>query len=633
MRHTIAVAVSGLAVLLGLTGAAAAQQALPADQALSANVQNLVNNNLPAAPFLTAMAASGWTGARGDAFWFRAEPSQGTYDWSYFDGLKDKYEAGGVRWQPILEGSPAWARPGSTNVLALPSPDHVADFAAFAAAFAQRYGPGGPKAGALPVTDIELYNEQNTPGAGAYTADPASYADLYRQARAAIHAQQPGIRVIIGALLYDSEPPTDADYIKGMFAALNGSGADAIALHPYAPTAIGVAANLRRMQQGLVDAGQAGLPIYVNELGYAAALDGATPQRHAALGPTTDEARAGTVTLLTDALLASDCSIRNVAYFDLVNQENNKADTDYLSSETWKGLERRADGSLTVTGAGFRDAGARWRANPVPGSVHVCGADAAPQTAPVGLELQVERPSALCLRPTVTYRGFPVEEATVQIRKVDLKQGSPVLTDAAGRLEKDFCVDDPTTYLLQAEVSYAPAGVPRFAQSVALTCRLGTSAPCAVVPNSGPGGGPAAPGGGAGANGLSAAAGCLLKSFRVVGSKKLATVLRNGLRLRATGCRAVGADAATRSVRVTATIERRLARRLGLARRLPAAAFAVGKGTRQLKGAADATIVVRFTAAARAKLRATRRVKVGLGVQLTEGAQKRSVSRSVTLVR
>jgi hypothetical protein len=270
--------------------------------------------------------------------------------------------------------------------------------------------------------------------------------------------------------------------------------------------------------------------------------------------------------------------------------------------------------------------------------VHLCGAAEGPQTAPVGLDLQVERPSALCLRPTVTYRGFPVEEATVQIRKIDLKQASPVLTDAAGHIEKDFCVDDPTTYFVQAEVSYAPAGVPRFAQSVAVTCRLGTSTPCAVVPNSGPGGsdgGRGAPGGGTSAgNALSAAAGCLLKSFKVVGSKKLATVLRSGLRLKAGGCRAAApSDSSARRVRVTATVERRMARRLGLARRLPARAFAVGQGTRQLKGVADTTIVVRFTAHAKAKLRTARSVKIALGVQLTEGALKRSVSRSVTLVR
>jgi hypothetical protein len=86
-------------------------------------------------------------------------------------------------------------------------------------------------------------------------------------------------------------------------------------------------------------------------------------------------------------------------------------------------------------------------------------------------------------------------------------------------------------------------------------------------------------------------------------------------------------------VRITATVDRKLARRLGLTRRLPKGAFTVASASRRLTGVKDATIVVRFTSKARARLRHVRRVRLALGVQVTEGALKRAVNRSVTLKR
>jgi hypothetical protein len=637
------------AALLCPAGVASAQAPLPPDQALSANVQTFVNyfvaNKLDtSASYLSTMAASGWTGARGDAFWYRVEPTVADVTkpdkWKYFDELKAKYDAGGVRWQPILEGSPNWARdeanPGHS--LQLPSENHYPDFARFAAEFAARYGPGGAQAGAFPVQDIEIYNEENAPGAGAHS-DPAVYARLYQQARAAIHAVQPSIRVVVGAILYDSDAPTDADYIKSIFATLGGTGADAIGLHPYSQTAVGVVRNIRRMKDGLVAAGQADLPIYVNELGYPAALDGTPPMQHAIQGATTDEARAGTVTLLTDALLASDCNVRDIAYFDLVNQENNVGQPyDYLSSETWKGLERRNGAALTLTGQAYRDAGARWRTNPVQGAVHVCGPTAGPQTKPLPLELKVDRPSPLCLRPTITYRGFPLEDASFEIRKISLKTGSSRLTDATGHLGGDFCVDEATTYFVQAEAVFPFYDVPAFAQSLAYTCNLATTSSCAVVAGSGPGGANNGqgnnPNGEPTASGLSVGGDCLLRSFKVVGSTKLKTVLKRGLKLKASGClRVARTDVTPRKVKVTVTLNRRTAKTLGFARKLPKKATSIAAGSKSTKGTKDLTVTVKFSKKARALLVNARRVKLGLAVSVTEGKLKRSAKRSVTLTR
>jgi hypothetical protein len=630
-----------MAALALAPAVAGAQTALPVEDALSVNSQTFINDNMAPDPFLKVAAGAGWTGARSDAFWANVEPTQADVanpnKWAPFDAIKAKYDAGGVRWLPILESSPGWARNASRGFsLALPTQDHYGDFARFAAEFAQRYGPGGAKAGALPVHDIELYNEENTPGAGAYTAYPADYAQLFIAGRNAIKAAQPSMRVVVGAILYDSDAPTDADYIKGMFAT-PGMAADAIALHPYAPTAIGIANNLRRMQQGLVDAGQAALPIYVNELGYPAALDGATPQPRATLGPTTDESRAGTVTFVTDTLLASDCNVRNIAYFDLVSQETNKADTSYLDSETWKGLERKAGAALTITGQAYRDAGARWRANPVPGTIHLCGAAGAPGTGPMPIDLDVERPSASCLRPRVTYRGFPLEESTVFITKPDGNTAAAPLTIADGHLPNDFCSDSGQTYTVVADVSASFVNVPRFGYSRTLSCKLGSTAACTPVSGSGPtppGGGTTPPGGGAGTVALSDAGECLLKSFKASGTTRLRTVLSRGLRVRASGCRKVATGTVTsRKVAITATVARGTARSLHLTRTLAKRPTKVASLTKRLTSARDVTLVVRFTRSARARLAKARRVRVSIAVAITEGTTKRTLTRTVTLRR
>jgi hypothetical protein len=634
-RHAI---IATLVVGLLAVGAGRAVAAAPlgADEALSANTQSFVNNGWSANPYLAVMRNAGWAGARSDAFWFQVEATKGSFDWTALDAIKARYDLGGVRWQPILEGSPPWARNGTGGSLSVPTPDHLADFAAFAAAFASRYGPGGPMAGTLPVTDIELYNEENARGAGAFT-DAASYAAVYRAGRAAIKAVQPELRVVVGAILYDSQPataadptPTDAEYIQQLFAGLAGSGADAIALHPYAPTVIGLMANLLRMHRGLLQAGQGGLPIYVNELGYPAALDGAAPKQHAAEGPTTDEARAGTVTFATDALLASDCNVRNVAYFDLVGQESNRADTDYLSSETWKGLERR-DGSLTVTGNAFAAAGARWRAAPQQGTLGLCGATAG---TPLGLGLQVEQPSSLCLRPAVTYRGFPLEEASVVIAKPD-GRSSTLLTDANGRLPADFCVDDPVTFTVHAEVSYAPAGVPRLAQSTVYSCRMGAGAGCSVA-TAAPDGGSAGGGGDGGSRSprLSAGGRCLLSALRVTGSRRWSRVLSKGLRLRAASCRrASRGDRRRRQLRVTVTAARTTARRVGLVKRLPKRAVTVASGRRSVTGLPTLHMTARFTRKARRQLRRAGRVRLTVAVRVSEGRIHTTRKRTVTIRR
>src|SRR5205814_4680090 len=115
-------------------------------------------------------------------------------------------------------------------------PRSPADFAAYGAAFASRYGTGGtfwrthPTIPAKPIATYEIWNEPDGPGFWLPTAQPDRYADLYLAARAAITAEQPDARVIVGGL---TQPTT---FLPAMVAArpqLRGH-VDGVAIHPYA---------------------------------------------------------------------------------------------------------------------------------------------------------------------------------------------------------------------------------------------------------------------------------------------------------------------------------------------------------------------------------------------------------------
>ena len=96
------------------------------------------------------------------------------FDWSFDDQIAGELAAHGLSWLPILDYSVSWAQ-------SVPGDDHSpprsdADYAAYAKAFAARYGTGGsfwqthPSLPALPVSTIEIWNEPRQPGVLA--ADP-----------------------------------------------------------------------------------------------------------------------------------------------------------------------------------------------------------------------------------------------------------------------------------------------------------------------------------------------------------------------------------------------------------------------------------------------------------------------------
>jgi len=222
---------------------------------------------------LAALRGIGATVARTDTFWATAEPEPPvngvhTYDWTYDDEVATALSQAGLRWQPIVDYATWWA--GNDSSLQRPgvAPTHIGDYAAYAQAFAKRYGQGGtfwathPRVPQLPVRVFEIWNEPDLPMFWEPSPDLAEYAQMYLYARAAIHTVDPSATVIIGGLV---EASTSLPALVAAEPSLRGN-VDGVAIHPYRDTA---SQTMTAIAYDLVlDATTVDAPVYINEYGW-----------------------------------------------------------------------------------------------------------------------------------------------------------------------------------------------------------------------------------------------------------------------------------------------------------------------------------------------------------------------------
>ncbi len=298
------------------------------------------------------MAAGGLQLARIDARWSDIEPnppSGGThnYDWSMYDAIVQGMAQAGLRWFPVIGYSTSWAgvTPGDANSVVAPA--HVDDFAAFAAAVAARYGPGGsfwaahPQLPQLPVTDYEIWNEENSSTfMHPQTSAPEAYADLYMTARAAIKAVEPQASVVVGGLALGEQDGTgELQFIQRMYAHrpdLRGN-VDAVGLHPYQPTVADTYARLAGFRQALDQVAGPGVPIEITEVGWATT---AVPEAE----------RATYLRTLAEQLPRSDCNVTRFLPYTWLTEE-----TDPSNPEDWFGIWNH-NGSGKPSGIAYLDA-------------------------------------------------------------------------------------------------------------------------------------------------------------------------------------------------------------------------------------------------------------------------------------
>jgi hypothetical protein len=294
---------------------------------------------------LDAMQADGVKLARTDAFWSVAEPEPPAggvhrYDWGYADRVAGSLARHGVRWLPIISYSALWAAslPGNDKA----PPRSADDYAAYARAFAERYGRGGrfwaehPELPPTPATAIEIWNEPDNSDFWAPAPDPAAYIDLYLRARAAIRTADPQARVLVGGL---TGAPT---FLPQLIAARPDARGqvDGVAVHTYAPEPLGALAEARDARRTLVTLGMADVPLWVTEFGWVS-----RPRTSNKYAPPSE--RPERIASTTAALVRSDCNIQGVVLYACITPGRNpRAEGD------WYGVRAR-DGGPTASSRAF----------------------------------------------------------------------------------------------------------------------------------------------------------------------------------------------------------------------------------------------------------------------------------------
>jgi hypothetical protein len=351
----IATAAFVLALGFGTSTRATPDSSAPTDM-FGVSVNRVFNDDFTPAHWDAPLAAvydTGFRAARSDAFWMWAEPGPPhdgvhTYDWSRLDAEQGALGRHSLRWLPILDYSATWAAsdPGDYHS----PPTSLDDYAAYARAFAERYGRGGTHAGSLPVTTYEIWNEPNGPWFWHPTPDAAVYADMYLKARAAIKSVDPHARVVVGGLV------ADATFVERMYAArpeLRGN-VDAIGWHSYAPTPDGILRGVRGLRSTLERLGDPDVPIDVTELGWP--THGTEPDAKPIV--VSEDARAVSLEVTAEALARGDCNVGAVIPYTWMTPEK---DVDH--AEDWYGI-RHPDGSPTPTSDAMARVLERWRTQP-----------------------------------------------------------------------------------------------------------------------------------------------------------------------------------------------------------------------------------------------------------------------------
>ena len=211
--------------------------------------------------------------------WSYIERRQGRYDWKQTDRILKHAQNQGLRVIARMGLVPAWARPDpedqptTFNYL----PDNAYDsFSDFVALFAERY--------AGVVDDIIIWNEPNLSFEWGYRpADPLAYTRLLSEVYPRVHAANPNVQILAGALAPTLEPGgsphglNDLLFLQAMYEAGAAAHFDALAVHTYGFTEPPEAEpgfdilNFRRaelLREIMVAHGDAGKPVYITESGW-----------------------------------------------------------------------------------------------------------------------------------------------------------------------------------------------------------------------------------------------------------------------------------------------------------------------------------------------------------------------------
>ena len=193
--------------------------------------------------------------------WRRLEPRQGWYEWAKFDQAVDVAQAHNIATIGRLEFSPDWASSAPSSVTGSARgfypPSSTATFAAYATAVVHRYKDR--------VHTWEIWNEENSSTFWKPAPSAAAYAALLKAAYAAIKAEDPTAKVVMGGTVGFDKAFTD-----GVVAAGAWNSFDVLGIHAYVapgPEASMFSTWIQNATAYLSDKG--GKPLWITEFGWS----------------------------------------------------------------------------------------------------------------------------------------------------------------------------------------------------------------------------------------------------------------------------------------------------------------------------------------------------------------------------
>ncbi len=207
--------------------------------------------------------------------WAYYQGSDGDIAWEHPDQVVNHAHAQGLKVIARIGLTPDWARPPDTPLTYLDA-DAYNDFAAFAAAFAERYRGK--------VDYLVIGNEPNLSYEWGYRPTTAEdYVDLLKVVYPAAKAANPDMQILAGALAPTLEPEgspwglNDLQYLAQMYEAGAAHYFDGLAVHAYGLTFPADAdpdpdiLNFRRIElvrEVMVNAGDGDKSIFITEAGW-----------------------------------------------------------------------------------------------------------------------------------------------------------------------------------------------------------------------------------------------------------------------------------------------------------------------------------------------------------------------------
>jgi hypothetical protein len=191
-------------------------------------------------------------------------------DFTTTDSLVSTAAARHMRVLPVLIWAPDWAAISPGHIAS--PPKHPADYARFAAALVDRYGPRGsfwrehPTLPKMAISHWQIWNEPSFQQFWSEQPWAPGYVKLLKASRKAIRKADPHAKVVLAGL-----PNRSWTALAKVYRAGGRGQFDVAAFHPFTDKVSGVKTILQRDRKVMAANGDRRKPLFVTELSWTAA--------------------------------------------------------------------------------------------------------------------------------------------------------------------------------------------------------------------------------------------------------------------------------------------------------------------------------------------------------------------------